>query len=170
MDKSSSIILEKFESILLKSSKIFSAAGVVFFLLVFFISLLDILGSKILNLPFPGVIELIGYFQAVMIVFALAFTQLINQHVRVEMVFSRLPGTLQSLLEVLTSIILFLLFAVLVWQFVSYGITLQRSGQYSITLGLPIHYIVWIMALALVLSSLVFFLDFIRAIGGVLLK
>ena len=170
MNKSSSIMLLKFEECLLKTSKIFSTAGVVLFLLVFTISLLDILGSKILNLPFPGVIELVGYSQAVMIIFALAFTQLIHVHVRVEMVFSRLPRNWQSLLEILTSILLFLLFAVLVWQFASYGISLQRSGQYSITLGLPIHYIVWIIAFALIPSALVFFLEFIRAVGGVLKK
>ena len=163
-------MLQKFEGFLLKSSKIFSAAGVTLFLIIFIISLLDILGSKILNLPFPGVIELIGYSQAVMIVFALAFTQLIHQHIRVEMIFSRLPGTLQSLLEILSSIFLFLLFSVLVWQFASYGMTLQRSGQYSITLGLPIHFIVWVIALALIPSALVFFLECIRAIGGVIKK
>ena len=167
MNKTHANMLEKIDEFVLKASNFFSAVGVVLFLFIFIISLLDILGSKILNFPLPGVIELIGYSQAVMIVFALAFTLLIHQHIRVEMVFSRLPGTLQSLLEIFSSFILFLLFAVLVWQFARYGVTLQRSGQYSITLGLPIHVIVWIIALALIPSTIVFFVEFIRAIGGI---
>lgn len=170
MKKSSTNMLTKFESGLLKSSQFFSTIGVVLFLIVFLISLLDILGSKFLNLPFPGVIELIGYSQAVMIVFVLAFTLLIHQHVRVEMVFSRLPVILQSLLEIFSALILFLLVALLVWQFARYGLALQRSGQYSITLGLPIHFIVWVIALALIPSALVFLFEFIRAIGGFIKK
>ena len=55
----------------------------------------------------------------------------------------------------------------MVWQIFKYGTSIQSSGEYSITLRLPIHYFIYIMAFALIPSCFVFLLDFVHSIKGV---
>ncbi len=133
-------------------------------LVIFVISVIDIIGSKFFNWPFPGSVELIGFLMAVMISLAVSLTQLLGRHIKVEFFTDRLPKLAIALIDAIVSLILFCFFIVLIWQLFLYGRFIQGSGEYSQTLRLPFHYFIYIMAIGFVPACLVFLSEFLHRI------
>ena len=153
--------LQKFSQVL---SNWFSNIATVLLLIVFIIGIIDIIGSKLFAMPFPGAIELIGYFLAVLISLAIASTQLLGQHIHVEILVSRLPVRIRAIIKCIISLALLALFVILVWQTFDLGLSYHAKGQVSVALRLPFHYFLYIMSFAFISPCLVFLNEFLEAL------
>jgi TRAP-type C4-dicarboxylate transport system permease small subunit len=87
--------------------------------------------------PIPGTYELVGYFGAVIVAFALAQTSVERGHIAVELFVDRLPRRAQALIEGAGGMAATALFFVLAWQSQLYARDLMESGDVSLTLGIP---------------------------------
>ena len=158
--------MAKFDKLVRLLSAWFANASSILLLLMFLISLTDIVGTKAFNLPVPGSFELIGFFMAMMIPFAMGLTKQLGRHIKVEIFTDRLPASLKKGIDSTVSLILFCFFAVLVWQIVLFGLSIRKVGEYSQTLHIHLDYFIFVIAFALIPACLVSLLDFLQLLKG----
>ena len=103
-----------------------------------------------------------GYFGAVIVALALAYTSVERGHIAVELLVDRLPRRAQALIEGAGSIVATGLFAVLAWQSQIYARDLLESGDVSLTLGIPTWPFVICLTFGCAMLSLVLLLDGLR--------
>jgi len=110
-----------------------SAAAVVFIMLL---TCVDVV-MRAFGRPIPGTYELVGYFGAVIVAFALARTSVERGHIAVELLVDRLPRRPRHAVEALGALAGASLFGLLAWQSLIYAADLMESGDVSLTLGVP---------------------------------
>jgi len=110
-----------------------SAAAVVFIMLL---TCADV-AMRLFGSPIPGTYEMVGYFGAVIIAFAMAYTSVERGHIAVTMLVDRLPRRSRHVVEALGAVAGAALFGLLAWQSLIYAADLIESGDVSLTLGVP---------------------------------
>ena len=94
---------------------------------------------RFLRRPIPGTYELVCFLGAVAVAFAMAHTSMEKGHVAVSVVVGLFPRRVRGIIESITSISGFILFALIAWQSVLYANDLRVSGEVSLTLELPFY-------------------------------
>jgi len=115
----------------------------------------DICGNKFFKTPVPGGIELVSLLSVIAISFAIAQTQLEHGHIEVEMLVTKFPQKVQKVISVIVYLFCITLFIILAVRSFKYGISLQRSGEVTMTMGLPFYPFVWAMGLSAIVVTLV---------------
>ena len=149
--------------LLLNSSQI-----LVGLLVMMFTTCVDVVGAKAFSRSIPGSVDVVSHSQIVAIFFAVAFTQIIGRHVRVEFFVSRLPERAREVVNSVVSFILIGLFALIIWRSFVLGQSLQAGGQVSNTARMPLYPFAYGMALASIPVCLVFFREFLGSLAGVI--
>jgi TRAP-type C4-dicarboxylate transport system permease small subunit len=106
----------------------------------------DIIGVKIFQSPIPGAIEIVAFLGVIITAFGMAYTQAEHGNIQVEFFVMRLPKRVRAACGVFTSFLGFILFALLCWQSIKYGMTLQQSGEVSMTSRIPFYPFVYAIA------------------------
>ena len=83
--------------------------------------------------PIPGTYEIVALLGAVAVSFAMAHTLVEKGHVAVSLIVQMFPKRLQGIVESFISIFGIILFGLITWQSILYGIDCQRSGEVSMT-------------------------------------
>lgn len=156
-------MLEKFERFVRVSCNWFIGLGIILVLANLAMTFIDIISSKCFNVPVSGSIELAGLSQAIIIASATAATQLSRQHIRVEILTQRFPRVIRAILNSFISLVLFCLFIWVIWQLIANGLDVQKVGQYTSDLHLPMQVIIYLTALMLVPGCFVFLLEFLQS-------
>ena len=117
--------------------------------------------------PITGTYEIVALLGAVAVSFAMAHTLAEKGHVAVSLIVQILPKRIQGIVESIISIFGIILFALIAWQSVLYGIDCQRSGEVSLTLELPFYPIIYGVALCAGIVCLVLMVDLANAIANV---
>ena len=117
--------------------------------------------------PIPGTYEIVALLGAVAVSFAMAHTLAVKGHVAVSLIVQMFPKRLQGIVESFISIFGIILFALIAWQSVLYGVDCQRSGEVSMTLQLPFYPIIYGVALGAAVVCLVLTVDLVNAISKV---
>lgn len=76
----------------------------------------EVLGRALFDKPIPGTMEISSYLLALFVLTGLAYTQQIKGHVRVEMITSRLPEKVRTVLDIITTLLCLFIVVVLIWQ------------------------------------------------------
>jgi TRAP-type C4-dicarboxylate transport system permease small subunit len=117
--------------------------------------------------PIPGTYELVCFLGSVAVSFAMAHTSIERGHVAVSLVVRLFPQKIQALIDTITGIFSFVLFALLSWQSVLYGNDLRASGEVSLTLQLPFYPFVYGIGFAAAVVCLVLLVDIITNVAKV---
>jgi TRAP-type C4-dicarboxylate transport system permease small subunit len=158
-------MLAKFERFVWVTSDWSANVGTALLLIIFLVSITDVIGLKLFSWPVPGSTEIVSFFQLVFIALAVAMTHLKRQHISVGILIDRLPKKVQAATSILVSLFIAGLFVILVWQVLRVGINFQAKGQYSITIRLPIYLFVYAAAVAFIFPCLAFLLDAFKSIN-----
>ena len=124
--------------------------------------LIDICGNKFFKVPLTGGIELVSLLSVVAISFAIAQTQIAHGHIEVEMLVRKLPRMPQKVISTVVHCFSILLFVILSWQSYTYGLTLQSSGEVSMTLRIPYYPFVWGLGLCGLVVVLVLIMQMVK--------
>jgi TRAP-type C4-dicarboxylate transport system permease small subunit len=135
-----------------------SAAAIAFIMLL---TCTDVL-LRLFGKPIPGTYELVGYFGAVIVAAAMAWTSVERGHISVEMLVDRLPRRARHVVEALGAGAGAVLFGLLAWQCRTYAADLMESGEVSPTLGVATWPFVGCIALGSALLALVLLIDALR--------
>ena len=124
----------------------------------------DVFLRYFFRMPLPGTYEIVALLGAVAVSFAMAHTLAERGHVAVSLVVQLFPKRLQGIMECMISIFGIILFGLIAWQSVLYGMDCQRAGEVSLTLELPFYPIIYGVALGAGVVCLVLLADLADAI------
>ncbi|MDX9746370.1 MAG: TRAP transporter small permease [Syntrophales bacterium] len=115
--------------------------------------------------PIPGTYELVGFFGALVISFAMAYTSVERSHIAVEIFFERLPRRVQVFLEGAVTSVSLALFVIITRQCQIYAQDMKHSGEVSLTLGIPVYPVVAGIAVGCAFLCLALLFDIAKSIG-----
>ncbi len=121
------------------------------------------------RMPIPGTYELVCFFGALAVGFAMAHTSVQQGHVAVSVITQLLPSRAQDWVDAVTGVFSLIFFALVGWQSFRYAGQLHASGEVSLTLQLPFYpfvYGIGLSAWAVCLVLLARVLDKIRKAVG----
>jgi TRAP-type C4-dicarboxylate transport system permease small subunit len=136
-------------------------------LVMMFVTLVDVVGAKLLGLPFPGAMEITQVTQVVVLAGALAFTQISSRHVRVELVTMRLPKRIRASINGFTSLVGLGLFILVAWGGFKLTQMFMTKGEVSGTILIPFYPFSFWLGLSSLLLCLVLLLEFICSVAEV---
>jgi TRAP-type C4-dicarboxylate transport system permease small subunit len=126
----------------------------------------DVLG-RMLKHPIAATYDLVGLLNGVLVAFAMAYTYAVKGHVAVELLTHRLPARARAVLAAIVSLMSGVFFAILIWQLIVYGTGLLRTGEASMTVGIPLFPFVFGIAFGLVPLCVLIIIEFIKSIAKV---
>lgn len=106
--------------------------------------------------PIPGTYDLVALFGSVAAALAMAHTTVESGHVAVSILVRLLAKQTRILLKRATDILSGFFFAILAWRCVLYARDLKTSGEVSMTMQLPFHPFVYLLAVSALAVTLVF--------------
>jgi TRAP-type C4-dicarboxylate transport system permease small subunit len=157
-------MLGKLEEFNRSLSSWFEWVGLAGFLVMMFITCIDVIGAKVFNKPVFGAIDIVMLSQVVAISFAAAFSLLLGRHVQVEIFVPKLPRRAQAVTDSIVFLLGLILFILIVWRLCVYGYSLQTGGEVSATARIPMAPFAYGIAIACVPVCVVFFLKFVNSV------
>jgi len=118
----------------------------------------DVIGRKFGH-PIFGSVELVGFMATMAVAFALPYTHQVKAHIGVEVLVQLLSQKTQAVIELCTHLVSLTLFSIVTWQMFLYADTLHKSGTVSMSLELPEHVIIYVVAVCFLIFSLVIVKD-----------
>ena len=141
------------------------AAVAIFAMMV--LTCVDVFLRYFFRKPIPGTYEIVALLGAVAASFAMAHTLAKKGHVAVSLIVQMFPKRLQAIIESFISIFGIVLFGLITWQSILYGMDCQRAGEVSLTLELPFYPIIYGVALGAAVVCLVLIVDLGNALSNV---
>lgn len=129
------------------------------------ITLADVL-LRSFKVPIPGTYELVALSSAVVIGFSLPFTSWMRGHIYVDFLLVKLPKKVRDIVNLCTRFMVLVLFVLIGWNLIRYGIALHRSGEVSLTLNIPFYPVAYGLGICSFIQCLVMFCDMVKIVGG----
>lgn len=130
----------------------FALAGGILLLAIVLMSLVSIVGRKLIAMPVPGDIELLQMGIAVASAAMLPYCEMVSGHLRVDFFTAKLRPRLRGLLDAFSHLLLALVAALIAWRTGVAAMSLHAVEETSMMLALP----VWLAWAALVPSFVLF--------------
>jgi TRAP-type C4-dicarboxylate transport system permease small subunit len=127
------------------------------------ITCVDVVG-RFFNTPILGAVEFVGFFATLTTAFALPYTHQMKAHIGVEILVNTLPEKYQDIVSLMTTVVGFLLFAIVTWRMAVYANTIHQSGEVSMTLKLPEYLIIYVVALCFMIFAFILIQDVLKLI------
>ena len=123
--------------------------------------------NAFLRIPFikstwRGAYETVGFLGAIVIAFALGYTQKRKDHIVVDILTEKFPKRVNRVLDGINYLITTIFFSIVSWQVFVWGMKISRSGEVSETLKIVFHPIVYSVALGFTVFSLTLVIDFLK--------
>jgi TRAP-type C4-dicarboxylate transport system permease small subunit len=150
-----------FESWFYPLSNLLSRVSSVILFLMMALTVADVFLRKVFSKPILGSVEVTVVF------FSLAQTEVLNRHVKVDLVMSRLSKRTQGLIDMITRLVCFLLFCGITWSTLIYSGRMRASGEVSQDLWIPVYPFVYIVAVGCALLTLILLVKFFMALINV---
>jgi TRAP-type transport system small permease protein len=159
----------KFEKVLMQVSRTMAAVGAVMFGVMMIISVIDVSGRYFFMRPLRGSTELVGLMLVIGGSWGMAYCQILHMHIRIDVLLTRFPKKVQSLLWIISSIVCAVVAALVSWQ------AYLKTNEYLATelgtrtdiLGIPLWPFVVLMAIGFTWLCFVFLVELVQAITGV---
>lgn len=135
---------------LLVLTKAFAIAGGLVFVALVTMSIISIVGRKLISAPVPGDIEVMQMGTAVGSAMMLAYCEMTRHHLRVDFFTTRLAKKYRDRLDAFAHLLVALVSVVMAWRTSVAALSLKEAGEISMMLSWP----VW-PAVALLVPSFV---------------
>ncbi len=143
-----------FESWVHPISKIVNriASGVLFCMML--LTIADVFLRKVFSQSILGTVEVTEFMMVILLFFAVTQTEILDGHVRVDLIMSRFGERTQTLVDTITQLVCFLLFGLFTWSTLVYAAKMRASGEVSQDLWLPVYPFIYVVALGCALLAL----------------
>ena len=118
------------------------------------------------NAPYRGAYELAGFSGAIVIAFALGYTQKRKDHIVVDILTEKFSKPAVRVLDVISYLVLMIFFAMVAWQVWVWGMKIAKSGEVSETLKIIFHPVILGVSIGFAVFSLTLLIDFLKTIQG----
>jgi TRAP-type C4-dicarboxylate transport system permease small subunit len=136
-----------------KITDVLKLIGAVALTAMMMLTVVDVIG-RFFKSPIFGSVELVGFLATIIVAAALPYTYKMDGHVGVEILVRLLSEKTQTWIDVVTRSITLILFILITWQMFLYAHDITKTGEVSMNLEFPIYYIVYLLAVALLIFSI----------------
>jgi TRAP-type C4-dicarboxylate transport system permease small subunit len=111
-----------------------------------------------------GTYDYVGFINAVLVAFAIAYCARLGGHIQVELLVSRLSEKTQIIIGIITNILSLGIFTIITWQCVILANDKMRLGEVSMTALIPFYPYIYGVALGCTLLCFVILIDLIKSV------
>ena len=151
-------VLERISRLL---NQILIALAGVFLVAMVILTCADIL-FRIVWVPIRGSVELMGFFGATVTAFALGYTQLRGGHVSVDVLLTRFPEKIRTVLWAFNCVVCGAFFGIAAWRITQWSTTILKTGEVTETLRIIYYPFSYGVAFGCAIIALVFLIDLLR--------
>lgn len=119
-----------------------------------------------LRIPIVGTYELVAFSGAIVIGFAVPYTSWLRAHIFVDFFILKFSQKVRNLFNISTRAVVIVLFFLIGWNMMKFGIDLQRSGEVSLTLQMPFYPVAYGVGICCFVQCLVMVCDILKIAGG----
>jgi TRAP-type C4-dicarboxylate transport system permease small subunit len=109
-----------------------------------------------------GAYETVGFLGALVIAFALGYTQKRKDHIVVDILTEKFPKRVNRVLDGINYFITTIFFAIVSWQVFVWGMKISKSGEVSETLKIVFHPFIYSVSFGFAVFSLTLIIDFVK--------
>ncbi|HEY3277961.1 MAG TPA: TRAP transporter small permease [Syntrophorhabdaceae bacterium] len=117
---------------------------------------------RIFHIPFRGAYEIVSFLGAVVIAFALGYTQKRKDHIVVDILTEKFPKKLNRVLDRINYFVTLLFFSVITWQTYVWGMKIWDSNEVSETLKVIYYPFVFCVSLGFGVLALTLLVDLLK--------
>jgi len=117
---------------------------------------------RILHLPFRGTYEIVSFLGALVIAFALGYTQKRKDHIIVDILSDKFPEGLMKAVDTFADLFIAAFFAIVAWQVYVWGMKIWNENEVSETLKIIYHPFVFAAAVGFAAISLTALVDLLK--------
>ncbi len=119
---------------------------------------------RMFHMPYRGTYEIVSFLGAIVIAFALGYSQKRKDHIVVDILSERFPKQVNRILSIISYGITMVFFAVVSWQIFVFGTKIWKSGEVSETLKIIYYPFIFSVAVGFAVLSLAIIVDFLKVI------
>ena len=119
-----------------------------------------------LRRPIVGTYELVAFAGAVVIGFSVPFTSWLRAHIYVDFFILKFPKKVKDVFNIVTRCLVIVLFIMIGWNLMKYGMDLRKSGEVSPTLTMPFYPVAYALGICCFIQCLVLLCDILKISGG----
>jgi TRAP-type C4-dicarboxylate transport system permease small subunit len=119
---------------------------------------------RIFHMPFRGTYEIVGFLGAVVIAFALGYTQKRKDHIVVDILTEKFSKRTNRVLNAINYLVTLVFFGVVSWQVFVWGVKIWQVGELSETLKVIFYPFVLAVGLGFAVLTLVLLNDLLRTL------
>jgi TRAP-type C4-dicarboxylate transport system permease small subunit len=116
--------------------------------------------------PVPGTFEMVAFAGAVVIGFSMPLTSWLRGHIFVDFFILKFSQKGRDIFNIATRCVVVLLFFLIGWNLIKYGMDLQKSGEVSLTLQMPFYPVAYGVGVCCFVQCLVLVCDIVKISGG----
>ena len=148
-------------------SKIMSKISWAVLFLMMLLTITDVILRKTLSQSILGTVEISEFMLVIVIFCALANTETINGHVKVDLVMSRFSGRVQGFMDMITQFVCFVFSVMITWSTLIYSEEMRASAEVTQDLWIPIYPFIYVVALGSAVLALTLLIKFFLALRKV---
>ena len=130
-----------------------------------FLTIADVI-LRFFRRPIVGTYELVAFSGAVVIGLSFPLTSWLRGHIFVDFFILRFSKKVQNVFHIATRFLVIILFILIGWNLIIYGMDLQSSGEVSLTLRMPFYPVAYGIGISCFVQCLVIFCDILKIFGG----
>jgi TRAP-type C4-dicarboxylate transport system permease small subunit len=119
---------------------------------------------RVFHIPYSGTYEMVSFLGAIVIAFALGYTQKRKDHIIVDILTERFSKHTNRILSTISHGVTMVFFAVVSWQIFVFGMKIWKSGEVSETLKIMYHPFIFSVSVGFAVLSLTIIIDFLKTI------
>jgi TRAP-type C4-dicarboxylate transport system permease small subunit len=117
---------------------------------------------RVFHIPFSGAYEIVSFLGALVIAFALGYTQKRKDHIVVDILTDKFPKKLNRFLDGVNYCITLVFFSIVTWQIFVWGMKIWESREVSETLKIIYYPFIFSVALGFGVLSLTLLIDLLK--------
>jgi TRAP-type C4-dicarboxylate transport system permease small subunit len=157
----------RFEAWIHPVAKIMSRIASLTLIIMMLLTVTDVFLRKVFSHSILGTVEVTEFLLVIVVFFALADTEVLNGHVKVDLVMSRFGERAQGVADMITQLICFLLCVIIAGSTLIYSEQMRVSGEVSQDLWLPIYPFIYIVVAGCIIFAFTLLIKFIIALTKV---
>ncbi len=161
------VLKRKLEVWIYPVTKIMSRIASVTLVIMMLLTVTDVFLRKVFSYSILGTVEVTEFLLVIVVFFALADTEVLNGHVKVDLVMSRFGERAQGMVDLITQFICFLLCVIFAWSTLIYSEQMRVSGEVSQDLWLPVYPFIYFVVAGCAIFALTLLIKFLIALTKV---
>ena len=149
----------------LKLSRLINFIGGVSLAFMMFLTVADII-LRSLRRPIIGTYEIVAFSGAVVIGFSVPLTTWMRGHVYTDFVILRFSQKIRNIVNISTRCLGIVIFFLIGWNLIKYGMDLHQTGEVSATLTMPFYPVAYGVGICCFIQCLVLVCDIVKIFGG----